>query len=103
MTLKPAPGKERILAWKYKRRAVFQRDFFTAVDVPAAVETYRCLALSGFLTIFGFVSPQKSNPIFEGANLQLIFFQTRDLVIFLPGLGKIIPFSRFPLLNDDCG
>jgi len=67
---------------------VFQRDFFIATDVPAAVETYRCLALSGFLTNFGLVSPQKPNLIFEGAKIQFIFFQTRDLCFFLPTILK---------------
>jgi len=69
---------------------VLQRDFFTATVVPAAVETYRCLALSGFLTNFGLVSPQKPNLVFEGAKLQFIFFQTRDLMFFLQTLAKII-------------
>jgi hypothetical protein len=85
------------LALKYKRRAVVQRDFFTATDVPAAVETYRCLALSGFLTNFGLVSPQKPNLIFEGAKLQFIFFQTRDLMFFLQTPAKIIINLAFPL------
>ena len=76
---------------------MFQRDFFTATDVPAAVETYRCLALSGFLTNLGLVSPQKPNPIFEGAKLQLIFFQTRDLMIFLQTLSKNIVNTVLPL------
>ena len=75
---------------------MLQRDFFTATVVPAAVETYRCLALSGFLTNFGLVSPRKPNLIFEGAKLQFIFFQTRDLMIFLQTPAKIIVNAVLP-------
>jgi hypothetical protein len=89
----------RILGLKNKRRAGFQRDPLTATNGLAAIETYKCLALSGFLNILGFVSSQKPNMIFEGAKLQFIFFQTRDLEFFFTNHSKNYSKTRFSFIE----
>ena len=49
----------------------------TAIIVLAAIETYSCLTLSGFLAVSGLLFNQKRNMVFEGAKVHLIFNRTR--------------------------